>query len=496
MSAITEAASQYCDQLWRLSNLYWIIDKAGRRVKLVPNTSQLNLYHEMWYRNIILKARQRGYTTFIDIFCLDSCIFNPNFASGIIAHNMEDSKKIFRTKVKYPYESLPDGIKQAVTANNDRSGEYVFNNGSSISVSTSFRSGTLQILHVSELGKIASKYPEKAKEIRTGAFESVPKEGIIFVESTAEGQGGDFYTMTKKAQDKERTGEALNQFDMKFFFDAWWQNPDYILAQEVSIDAEHEKYFDVLLNDRGIELTDPQKWWYIAKHETQQDDMTREYPSFPDEAFQTAIAGAIYSSQMARTRKDGRICSIPIESGIEVHTFWDLGKGDKTAIWFMQQVEKEMRFIDYYQASMEDIEHYCRVLKDKGYLYGNHYMPHDVEINLLGMKKSRKQQFVEGGVRPVIVVDRIPQLIDGIQMVRKAFSTYWFDKVRCSQGIKNLDNYQWRWNESTATWGNQHLHNWASDGADALRQHAQAYNSFKEPQKIQMPPRLSAMGAR
>jgi len=196
VNAIVEAAGQYSDQLWRLNNLYYIIDKSGKKVRFVLNESQHKLYTEMWYRNIILKARQRGYTTFIGIFALDSCIFNPNFSAGIIAHNMEDSKKIFRTKVKYPYEHLPEGIREAVTANNDRSGEYVFSNDSSISVSTSYRSGTLQILHVSEYGKIACKYPDKAKEIKTGAFEAVPKEGIILVESTAEGQGGDFRVVT------------------------------------------------------------------------------------------------------------------------------------------------------------------------------------------------------------------------------------------------------------------------------------------------------------
>jgi len=496
MSGITEAADQYSNQLWRISNLYYIINKEGKRVKFIPNTSQLKLYKEMWYRNVILKARQRGYTTFIDIFALDSCVFNPNFAAGIIAHNMEDSKKIFRTKVKYTYENLPAGIKQAVVANNDRSGEYVFSNDSSISVSTSYRSGTLQLLHISELGKIASKYPEKSKEIRTGAFESVSKDGIIFVESTAEGQGGDFYVMTKKAQDKERLGDKLNRFDMKFFFDAWWQNPDYILDDEVTIDSEHIKYFNELLENHDIALADNQKWWYIAKHETQQDDMKREYPSYPDEAFQSAIDGGIYTTQMARVRKDNRICNIPIANGVEVHTFWDLGKGDKTAIWFMQQVGKEMRFIDYYQASMEDIEHYCRIIKDKGYLYGKHYMPHDVEVDLLGMAKSRKKQFEEGGIRPVIVVPRIPRLIDGIQMVRKAFSSYYFDKVRCSEGIKNLDNYQWKWNDSIADWSDQHNHNWASDGSDALRQHAQAYTDFKQPVPVRRPKSIRPMGIR
>lgn len=474
--SVIEAAKQYSDQLWRLHNLYWIIDKNGKKVKFTPNPSQLKLYHEMWYRNLILKARQRGYTTFIDIFALDSCLFNKDFSAGIIAHNLDDAKKIFRTKVKFPYENLPEGIRAAVIADDNRMGEYVFSNGSSISVSTSYRSGTLQLLHVSELGKIAAKNPEKSREIKTGAFEAVPKDGLIFVESTAEGQGGDFYGMTKQARNMADEKRELSVFDMKFFFDAWWQNEDYILDKEVLINQEHAKYFKSLKEDRGISLAENQKWWYVAKYETQQDDMKREYPSYPEEAFEAAIKGGIYTSQMARARKEGRLCRIPVESGIEVHTFWDLGKTDLMAVWFMQQVGKEIRWIDYYENSMEDIEHYCRILKERRYLYGKHYMPHDIDVNLLGMRKSRRKQFEEGGVSPIVKVDRIPHLIDGVQMVRKTFSSYWFDTQRCAQGIKNLDNYQWKWNATTATYSTDHLHNWASNGSDAIRQQAQAYD--------------------
>ncbi len=487
MSAIVEAAEQYSNQLWRLNNLYWIVDVNGNKVKFIPNTAQLNLYEGLWYRNVILKARQLGFTTFIDIFALDSCLFNPNFSAGIIAHNLVDAKKIFRTKIKFPYENLPEGIKGAISARNDSAGEYVFSNKSSIAVSTSFRSGTLQLLHVSELGKIASRYPDKSREIITGAFESVPKNGLIFVESTSEGKSGDFYDIVKLAQNRANSGEKLTRFGMKLFFYAWHENPNYVLDDEVIITALFIKYFDNLKENYGITLSLRQKWWYIAKHETQQDNMKREHPSHPNEAFEVAVEGGIYTKQLAKARKEGRICSIPIEGGIEVHTFWDLGKGDKTAIWFMQRVGKEIRFIDYYQNSMEDIEHYCKVIKDKGYLYGKHYMPHDVKISLLGMEKSRLQQFEDGGVRPITVVDRIPRLIDGIQMVRKAFNSYYFDITRCALGVSNLDNYQWKWNKAINDWSQEHKHEF-SDGSDALRQEAQAFNDERAVKKVILNP--------
>ncbi len=479
VTGIKEAAEQYSNQLWRLSNLYYIINKSGKRVKFIPNTSQLKLYNDMWYRTVILKARQRGFTTFIDIFALDSCVFNKDFNAGIIAHNLEDSKKIFRTKVKYPYESLPDGIKNTVGANNDKAGEYQFSNNSNISVSTSYRSGTLQLLHVSEYGKIAAKYPERAKEVVTGAFEAVPIDGVILVESTAEGNGGAFYEMVEKSRNTANENRKPNIMEFKFFFEPWHDNEDYALKDKVIITSEHKKYFDRLRTDYDISLTKAQKSWYVGKLNVLEDDMTREYPSYPDEAFEAAIHGSFYARQMAKARKEGRITGIPIESSHEIHTFWDLGKNDTTAIWFMQQVGKEIRWVDYYESNGEEIEHYCKVLKDKDYLYGKHYMPHDVETNLLGLKSSRKRQFESGGVHPIVVVPRINSVMDGIASVRQQFSAYWFDSERCSEGIKCLDNYQKEWNEKTATFREYPLHNWASNGADAIRQQAQGYKDNK-----------------
>jgi hypothetical protein len=92
-----------------LNNLYFITDKDGRRVKFEMNWAQERLFNSMHYQNAILKARQLGFTTFIQLFMLDACVFNSNVRAGTIAHNLEDAKAIFRDKVKYPYDSLPDG---------------------------------------------------------------------------------------------------------------------------------------------------------------------------------------------------------------------------------------------------------------------------------------------------------------------------------------------------------------------------------------------------
>lgn len=186
---------------------------------------------------------------------------------------------------------------------------------------------------------------------------------------------------------------------------------------------------------------------------------------------------AIYAKQLLQAKQDGRICDVPIASGVLVDTFWDLGRNDHTAIWFMQSVGPQYRFIDYYEARLEDIDHYVRVIRQRDYLYGRHYLPHDVTAKILGMPKTRQQQLEDMGIRPIEVVPRTNDLNEGIERVRALFSQCWFDKTRCERGIDVLSNYVWRYDEDRDTHHKTPLHNWASNGADAFRMFAQGYSS-------------------
>ena len=479
MSAI-KIAEQMSDQLWRLNNLYKIVNKEGKPVRFKLNSSQEQLYWDLWYRNVILKARQRGFTTFLDIYALDCCLFNRDFSAGIIAHNLEDAKKIFRTKVKYPYEHLPDQLKKTIHPTNDRGNEYIFSNNSSISVSTSYRSGTLQFLHVSEFGKIAAKNPEKATEIITGALEAVPTDGIAAFESTAEGNGGEFYEMVYRAKKKGEEGKKLNNLEFKMFFEPWWKNPEYVLDGDVTITEKDEAYFNKIEALIGQDISEAQRRWYVAKEEVLGSNMKREYPSTPEEAFEVAVEGAYYAEQMSKARKEGRITKIPIEESVDIDTFWDLGRNDKNSIWFMQKVGKEYRFIDYYENSGESLSHYAKYLKKKklenGYVYGKHYLPHDVKVTDLSSldNRSRKQILEDSGVKPIVTIERIKDVNEGIELVRSILAYCWFDSERCSEGIKCLDNYKHQWDDKNGVFLSYPQHDWASNGSDAFRQFAQS----------------------
>jgi len=144
-----ELKKNLSDWQWRLDNLYFIIDKNGKRVLFKMNDAQRELFDDMHYRNIILKARQLGFTTFVMIFMLDAALFNDNTRCAVIAHNKDDASRLFREKIKFAYDNLAKTIREMMPAKSDRAGEMVFNNGSSITVGTSFRGGTLKYLHIS-----------------------------------------------------------------------------------------------------------------------------------------------------------------------------------------------------------------------------------------------------------------------------------------------------------------------------------------------------------
>lgn len=489
------AKSLFRNQEWRLNNLYKIKDKQGKVVDFLLNDAQAKVYQNQWYLNIILKARQLGFTTLIDILILDTCLFNANVRAGIIAHNREDAKAFFEEKIAFPYDNLDPLLKDLITATTDRSGEIAFNNGSKISVSTSFRSGTLQILHVSEYGKIAAKYPDKSKEIRTGAFEAVAMGQKIFIESTAEGREGDFYDMCQRSQKFDQEARTHSKLDFKFHFFPWHENPEYRLEPEgIIFTTVHIKYFkDLML--RGIPLDKEQMSWWIKKYETLGNDIYREHPSYPEEAFKASVEGAYYGQVMAEMRNAGRIGRVPWEPSFPVHTMWDLGMDDSTSIVFFQQIVREIRFIRYVEGSGEGLPYYANQLDKTGYKFGNHYLPHDVRVRELGTGIKRIDTLRNLGVRPIIEVPRPKnkeEISNQIAEVRTMLRQTWIDDEHCDQLIKCLDGYRHEWDDKLGAFKDTALHNWASHGADSVRTGAVGFKTVQLRGTTDLEPELTA----
>lgn len=279
------------DQWWRLNNLYHITNKSGQKVIFKMNEAQRILFSRMWFFNIILKARQLGFSTAIQIFILDSALFNADLECGIVAQGLREAKKIFRTKILYPYNHLPEWLQKEIPSVRRTTDEIEFANGSTITVSTSFRSGTIQILHVSEFAKICVSNEGKADEVVDGTLNAVHPGNIAFIESTAEGAAGHYYEMCQEAMDLQESGFELTDIDFKFFFFPWWDEPTYVLpvpSGGLKLTRAQEEYFGALEKYIGSKIPDERKHWYITKERQQKEKMKQEFPSTPQEAFLTS----------------------------------------------------------------------------------------------------------------------------------------------------------------------------------------------------------------
>lgn len=466
------AVNRFRDRKWRLDHLYFIQNEAGKKIKFKMNDVQRSLLDNFWYLNLILKSRQHGITTFICLLYLDTCLFNSNKTAGIIADNLNVAEAIFSSKVKFPYDNLPDEIRSEITTEKDSGKTMRFSNGSSIQVGVSLRGGTIQYLHVSEFGKVCAKHPEKAREIVTGALNTVHVGQFITVESTAEGRSGAFYDFVQTAQKQADEKRPLSKLDYRLHFFGWWQDRrNRLEGVPLVLTADMKLYFDDLLLKHGIKLDDAQKCWYLAKKKTQGDDMFREHPSTPEEAFFAAIQGAYYQAQMTALRNKNRITVVAYEPKLAVDTAWDLGMDDTTVIVFRQRHGLENRIIDYIEGCGEVLGHYVKELQKRPYTYGTHYLPHDSSVRSLAsdVVETREEKLKKLGLRNVRTVERTKNIEDGIDVVRGFLPSCWLDKEKCSRLVDALDEYRKAWNEKLGVYASYPLHNWASNPADAFR---------------------------
>jgi phage terminase large subunit len=196
--------------------------------------------------------------------------------------------------------------------------------------------------------------------------------------------------------------------------------------------------------------------------------MKTQYPSTLDECWEVANDGLWYGKCMEQVRREQRICNVPHDRLIEVHTAWDLGRRDPTAIWFFQLVRKEIRLIDYYENNFEDISHYIKILRDKNYLYGKHYVPHDAGIKSFQTGKSLIDFARDIGIS-LTLLHRETDILPATNYVRTMLDRCWFDEKRCAKGIWALDNYRKEWSEKNQCYVERELHDMASHGASAFR---------------------------
>lgn len=188
-------------------------------------------------------------------------------------------------------------------------------------------------------------------------------------------------------------------------------------------------------------------------------------------SFEAGIQGAYYSHEVVRAKKEGRILTFPVLADVAIDTYWDLGMDDSMAIWFAQDVGREIHLVDYLEGAGEGLQYYFKELQkksmEKGYIYGQHVAPHDIKVRELGTGKSRRSTAKSLGIE-FKVARKVQQKEDGINAVRNIFPICFFHSKNCARGINALENFKKEFDTKKKTFMSQPVRDWAKHGADAF----------------------------
>lgn len=456
------------DKSWRIKHLYKIRDKERNLIKFKRNKAQQHFNENKWYRNIILKSRQLGFTTDESIDSLDDVLFTRNTECLLIAHNLDAGKKIFDGKIELAWKNIPEGLRALykVDANTAQALKFEFGDGtySSIAVDTTGRSGTYNRVHITEFADICKKFPNKVKDILEGTIPAIPTYGRIDIESTSQGASGEFHDMFMNAWGIEP--KYPEQYKAHFY--NWtWDEEIPTITPETNLPDKFKEY------QLRHHLTDEQITYYYKKWLSLNKDwnsLHKEYPTTPEEAFEVIIEGSYYGEEIGMMERDGRMGIVPHDKALKVHTVWDLGIGENMVIGFFQRTkEGQIRMIDYWQGQGSDgMPEAIRAVFSKGsYIYGYHFGPHDLDSTDVSTGKTRKDTARQLGISFRTAPDQ--SIEDGINAGQITLSKLFVDKENCKEWIKSMKNYCHEWDDKRGMYKNEPLHNWASHGADMWR---------------------------
>ncbi len=202
-----------------------IRNKRGRLQGFKVNATQREYAKTAAKRNIVLKARQLGITTYVAARFFLNTIMRPGTLSVQVAHDQDSAEEIFRI-VHRLLANLPEFLRKGALATSHANvRQIVFPHmDSSYRVETAAdenagRGLTIHNLHCSEV----ARWPRDAAATLASLRAAVPPDGEIVLESTANGAGGVFYEEWQRA---EQTGYTRHFFP-------WWWEPSYKRPVEI-----------------------------------------------------------------------------------------------------------------------------------------------------------------------------------------------------------------------------------------------------------------------
>lgn len=282
--------------------------------------------------------------------------------------------------------------------------------------------------------------------------------GVVFSEWSLMTQ--EIYTLTIQPILESNGGWALFIYTMRGENHAYQQRermkdrPDWFV-EKLTIDDTRD--------ETGRPIVTPEQVEKMREEGTPEPVIQQEYYC----SSKSPVQGSYYENEMTKVDAENRICEVPWEQRLEVFTSWDLGIDDATVIWFFQEYGNQIRVIDLEFASGEGLPYYAKKLRERPYIYGAHYGPHDIEVRELGTAASRRDTARKLGI-PFRVVPR-HSVADGIDAVRGILNRCWFDKKKCHKGTQALKTYHKQWDAENQRFLSEPVHDWSSDFADAFR---------------------------
>lgn len=476
-----EFESRYLkSKLWRLNNLYTITRKDGTTGIFKMNYAQHRVYaaSRQHPRVIILKSRQQGISTFWLVSYFDDSLFARHFKIGLMAQGEAEATTLFE-RTKFLWDSLDDDIKNflGVRLTKDNTKEIAFSNNSSIFIRVSFRSATLQRLHVSEFGKIANTYPKRAREVKTGTLQALAVGNTGVIESTAEGRN-EFMVMWDAAVLAKASGHMAPK-DFYPVFLSWLEDPDCWSDVYQPHTGVSKEYFEKLKERYGIEASQEQINFWIIQYRELGPDIYQEYPATPEEAFRATRDGT-YWAKLYNTHvlnKDRLLPNLH-DNNLYVDVYFDLGVDDYFVMGFVQWYRGEYRLIDEYFNNGYGLEHYIDEAESRGYTIRNYYFPHDIAVRELGSQTAQgyarsrldivREKFERDNIRSIIKVLPKTSILDGIENVRRIIPNLWID-TRCKYFVDCILNYSKEFDDKLKVWKKTPVHDEYSHGADVLR---------------------------
>lgn len=483
-SPARDPAKAVLDPVWRLATLYRIKDRDGKFVPFVPKPEQRVIIWDIYVRKIrnllIPKARRLGCSTTLMIILFDRTLFIAGHKGVLVDKTLTDAKIKLSDMVRVAWDQLDVITRGAFEckANAEqlaiRQRGYEEQGWGTLRVTVSGRGGEAHFLVISEWGTIQFDDQTRSTEIQTGAMISA-QFGIRVIETTWKGgKGGDVWGYVRAAlrhPDDEKS--VKTDWFLRFF--PWYLDKDYAIHGNYDrITPKVHEYLDKMGEELQVTFTPQQRLWYYTQADTLGLMMKREFPTVLRECWTAPVEGSIYGEELDKARTSGRVTDFQIDRTTPVDTFSDLGAPANTAMTFVQHVNGQRLIIDYDTGLDVTTAERCRLLAQKGYIFGTHYLPHDGAALQKGGSsyQTEFQAALKAAGLPdrVVIVPRTRDIWLGINSVMILFPAFVFHATNTHLLIDALEAYRRKPDPNQeGRFLDEVVHDFASHAADSVR---------------------------